>query len=90
MKLEDERRALQAFVSKIDALGLGAPPPSRQSSKVFGDGGARNRTPLGAPPTLPTIADESSGERVAGAPSLLLEETAPAVDEWPGDEASFG
>jgi hypothetical protein len=98
MILEDERRALAAFVNKFDALGLGdfdSIPPSRlpTTAKPFeNDGPAQNRAAwlTSAPPP---VADERPArqldfDRFVDRPSLLLEES-PNKGDWSGDDISF-
>jgi centromeric protein E len=103
MQLEDERRALAAFVRKFDALGLGGlaaavaegTPPSklRGAQAVFAERQKSRNSSL----ALPSIADDSparpdAGRALAlmGQASLLLEETPGPDAEWTGaDDLSF-
>lgn len=100
--LENERRALAAFVSKFDSLGLGgladvaATPPSKLRAPMPSAGGAnrvfgerqRNRAPAYG---LASIEDEGESpmpDRYIGQTSLLMEQA--LEPDWTGaDDLSF-
>ena len=83
IKLEEERRALVAFVSKFDSLGLGAMAPSKLRPPMPSVGGApaaftERQQNKGAEDFSPVKIEMS---RVKGHPSLL--------DQMPEDEWSM-
>ncbi|KAJ3732595.1 P-loop containing nucleoside triphosphate hydrolase protein [Lentinula guzmanii] len=75
-KLEDERRALAAFVSKFDSLGMGSTlPPSNASTPMSSPAGRRRSSVsnFGDPTTSSTSSPLRlpEGLMYAGVPSLL-------------------